>query len=142
MSARRHAPRLIFVITLAAISTALIAGASPAEDEASATGQKWLALLDDQKYEESWKQAGSLFRDEVNQDQWVAALRRSREPMGPVISRATARVDFVKSLRGAPDGDYAIIHFTTSFKNKSNVTERLTLAKEDGRWQVSAYAIH
>jgi Protein of unknown function (DUF4019) len=134
--------RLIFVVISAVIATALMTGASPAEEEASATGQKWLALLDDQKYEESWKQAGSLFRDEVNQDQWVAALKRSRQPMGPLISRTTARVDFVKSLRGAPDGDYAIIHFTTSFKNKSNVTERLTLAKEDGRWQVSAYAIH
>ena len=134
--------RLIFVVSLAGIASALMTGATPAEEEAAATGQKWLALLDDQKYEESWSQAGSQFRDEVNQDQWVAVLKRSREPMGSMISRTTARVDFAKSLRGAPDGDYAIIHFTTSFENKSNVTERLTLVKEDGRWRVAAYAIH
>lgn len=134
--------RLILVVTLAGIAVALMTAATPAEEEASAAGQKWLALLDDQKYEESWNQAGSMFRDEVKQDQWVAVLQRSREPMGPQISRTTARVDFVKTLRGAPDGDYAIIHFTTSFKNKSGVTERLTLVKEDGRWQVAAYATH
>jgi hypothetical protein len=134
--------RLILVVTLAGIAGALVTAAAPAEEEASATGQKWLALLDDQKYEESWNQAGSMFRDEVKQDQWVAVLKRLREPMGPQISRTTARVDFVKTLRGAPDGDYAIIHFTTSFQNKSGVTERLTLVKEDGRWQVAAYAIH
>ena len=48
----------------------------------------------------------------------------------------------MKTLRGAPDGNYAIIHFTTSFKNKAGVTERLTLVKEDGKWQAAAYAIH
>src|SRR5271170_8017877 len=134
--------RLTLVLVLAGIASAVITAASPADEEAALTGQKWLALLDDQKYEESWTRAGSMFRSEVMQDQWVAVLKRLREPMGPMISRTTARVDFVKTLRGAPDGDYAIIHFTTSFKNKSDVTERLTLVTEDGRWQAAAYATH
>jgi hypothetical protein len=134
--------RSILAVTLVGIASALMTFAGPAEDEASAIGQKWLALLDDGKYDESWTQAGSMFRDEVKQDQWVAALKRSRQPMGATTDRITARVDFVKTLRGAPDGDYAIIHYTTAFQNKSNVTERLTLVKEDGKWQAAAYAIH
>jgi hypothetical protein len=134
--------RLILVVTVLGIASALRTMAGPAEDEASATGEKWLALLDDQKYEESWKQAGSMFRDQVKQEQWMAALEQSRRPLGALISRANPRVNFVKTLRGAPDGDYAIIHYTTSFQNKSEVTERLTLVKEDGRWQAAAYAIH
>ncbi len=134
--------RLIFAIFLMGIVSAVTTLAGPAEDEASATGQKWLTLLDDQKYRESWSQAGSMFRDEVKQDDWEAALTRSREPLGATTSRTTARVDFVKTLRGAPDGDYAVIHYTTSFQNKSKVTERLTLVKEDGKWQVAAYATH
>jgi Protein of unknown function (DUF4019) len=72
----------------------------------------------------------------------LAALKQSREPMGPMLSRVTARVNFTKTLRGAPDADYAIIHYTPSFQNKSGVTERLTLVKEDGKWQAAAYAIH
>ena len=116
--------------------------AGPAEDEAAGVGEKWLALLDDQKYEESWDQSSSQFRDQVNKDQWVAVLKRAREPMGAKVSRATARVDFVKTLRGAPDGDYAIIHYTTSFQNKNDVTERVTLVKEDGKWLAAAYATH
>jgi hypothetical protein len=134
--------RLILVLVLAGIGGAVITVAAPAEEEASLIGQKWLALLDDQKYEESWNQAGSMFRSEVMPDQWVAVLKRLRQPMGPMLSRTTARVDFVKTLRGAPDGDYAIIHYTTSFQNKAVVTERLTLVKEDGRWQAAAYATH
>lgn len=134
--------RLLSLIVLAAIASALTTLAGPAEDEASASGQKWLSLLDDQKYEESWKQAGSMFRQQVTQEQWLVSLKRFRDPLGPLVSRNTSRVDFAKTLRGAPDGDYAIIHFTTVFRNKNDVTERLTLVKEDGRWQMAAYAIH
>ena len=133
--------RLIFVVSLVAIAGALMTLAGPAEDEASTTGQKWLAFLDDQKYEESWKQAGSMFRSEVKQDEWVVSLKRFRDPLGALVSRTSSRVDFTKSLRGAPDGEYAIIHYASEFKNKS-ITERLTLVKEDGKWQAAAYAIH
>ena len=134
--------RLICVVSLAGIAGVVMSVAAPADEEASAIGAKWLSLLDDQKYEENWSQAASMFRDQVNKQQWAMALKRSREPMGPVLSRTSSRVDFVKTLREAPDGDYAIIHFTTSFKNKAGVTERLTLVKEDGKWRVAAYAVH
>jgi hypothetical protein len=133
--------RLIFIVTLAGIAGALATMAGPAEDEASAVGQRWLAFLDDQKYEESWKQAGSMFRDEVKQDVWVASLKRFHDPLGALVSRTASKVDFTKTLRGAPDGDYAIIHYASEFTNKK-ITERLTLVKEDGKWQAAAYAIH
>jgi Protein of unknown function (DUF4019) len=134
--------RLIFAVTLLGIACGWITIAGPAEDEASASGEKWLVLLDNQKYEESWRQAGSMFREEVKQEQWIASLQRFREPLGETLTRVVARVDFTRALRGAPDADYAIIHYTTDFKNKSAVTERLTLVKEDGRWQTAAYATH
>ena len=134
--------RLIFVIAVAGIAGALLSVATPAEEEASIAGQKWLSLVDDQKYEESWNQAASMFRDQVKQEAWVVSLKRFREPLGPLVSRTSSHVEFAKTLRGAPDGDYAIIHYTTAFQNKSDVTERLTLVKEDGKWQAAAYAIH
>ena len=133
--------RTICFVLLAGIAGALPGVAGAAEDEAAAAGVKWLTLLDDQQFEESWKQAGSMFRKEVKQEDWVAALKRSRAPLGKLVSRDSARVDFTKSLPAAPDGEYAIIHFKTSFDSKA-VTERLTLVKEDDRWQIAAYAIH
>lgn len=134
--------RLKLAIAVFGIASALFALAGPAEDEASTAGEKWLSLLDNQKYEESWKQAGTMFRSEVTQEQWVDSLQRFRDPLGAMVSRAPSRVDFAKTLRGAPDGDYAIIHYKTNFKTKDAVTERLTLVKEDGKWQMAAYAIH
>ncbi|HWE50059.1 MAG TPA: DUF4019 domain-containing protein [Bryobacteraceae bacterium] len=132
--------KLILVIALAGIAGALSA-AAPAGEEASAIGQKWLSLLDDQKYEESWTQAGSMFRNEVKHDQWLASLQKFRLPLGPLISRTASRVDLAKTLPAAPDGEYAIIHYKTVLQSKT-ITERLTLAMEDGKWQVYAYAIH
>ncbi len=128
-------------ILLLALTTLLLA-ATPAEDEATTAGQKWLTLLDKENYAESWKQAATMFRGQVEQDQWVASLKRFRQPLGPPITRSATRIDFTKTLRGAPDGDYSIIHFTTDFTNKIAVTERLTLVKENGTWQAAAYAIH
>jgi hypothetical protein len=133
--------RFIFVVALAGIVFALATVAATPGEEAVAVGEKWLSLLDDKKYEESWKQAGSRFREDVKQEQWVDALKRSREPLGSLVSRTDARVQLTTSLRGAPDGEYAVIHFTTSLQNKA-ITERLELVKEDGRWEVFAYAIH
>lgn len=133
--------RLIAILSLTAFcAAAIVARATPEEDAAKA-GQKWLSLVDEQKYEESWNQASPMFRSQVPKEQWVDSLKRFREPLGMVVSRTVSRVQFATELRGAPDGDYAIIHFTTEFAQKG-ATERLTLIKEDERWQTVAYGIY
>ncbi len=115
--------------------------ANAQSEEVSADAQKWLSLVDDLKYQASWKETSSMFRHEVTLEQWIAALTRSREPLGVLVSRTRTRIQFTKSLRGAPDGEYVILHFQTTFANKT-ATERLTLVKEDGRWQLAAFGIY
>lgn len=136
----RRASVLFALLTILACSVAHAAASD--EDESRKSGEAWLLLVDSQKYEESWKEASAQFRSAVTEDQWAAALTNARDPLGPMVSRAQSRVNFTKTLRGAPDGNYVIFHFITSFKNKEGVTERLTLVQEDGKWRVVAYAIH
>jgi hypothetical protein len=112
------------------------------EDQSRKAAEAWLALVDGQKYEQSWKETSIQFRSEVSEEQWTAALKNSRDPPGSMVARKQARVDFTKTLRGAPDGNYVIFHFTTDFQNKQHVTERITLVEEDGTWRVMAYATH
>jgi hypothetical protein len=133
--------RPICFCVVALLSINLILTGASADEDATTAGQKWLALVDQEKYQESWDQASSRFRNEVAQEKWVAALERSRQPLGVLVSRTRSRLEFSKFLRGAPEGDYAIIHFATSFTSK-NATERLTLVKEDGKWQMAAYGIY
>jgi hypothetical protein len=137
---RRFCMRSILTTILAALVPLLVMAA--ADDEAQTAGEAWLSLLDSQKYEESWKQASSMFQSQVTQEQWTSALKKSRDPLGQLVSRSKSRADFLKTLRGAPDGDYAVFHFETAFQNREGVTERLTLVLEDGKWRAAAYAIH
>jgi hypothetical protein len=131
----------IFVMA-AVIAPVLVIQAAPPNEEARIAGETWLTLLDHRKYDDSYKEASESFQREVTPQQWKQSLERFRAPLGPPVSRAVARLDFARQLRGAPDGNYAIFHFTTDFKNKERVTERLTLVEEGGRWKASAYAIH
>jgi hypothetical protein len=132
--------RTVATMILAALVTMMASGA--ANEEAQKAGEAWLSLLDGQKYEESWKQASSMFQSQVAQEVWTASLKRARDPLGSMVSRAAPRADFPKTLRGAPDGEYAVFHFQTNFTNKEGVTERVTLVLEDGKWRAAAYAIH
>jgi hypothetical protein len=137
---------LIFLLAAAAGSwiAAALSNEGPAgeEEAASAAGQKWLSLVDQEKYADSWNQADPSFRDQVTLERWLAALKRFRQPLGPLLSRTASRVEFTKTLRGAPNADYCIIHFSTAFEKQKGVTERLTLVKQGDAWQVTAYAIH
>lgn len=46
------------------------------------------------------------------------------------------------SLPGAPDGEYVVIQFETSFEKKKSSLETVTPMKEkDGAWRVSGYYI-
>ena len=46
------------------------------------------------------------------------------------------------SLPGAPDGEYVVIQFDTSFENKKAAIETVTpMMDQDGTWRVSGYYI-
>jgi hypothetical protein len=46
------------------------------------------------------------------------------------------------SLPGAPDGDYVVIRFATSFEKKKSAIETVTPMRErNGTWRVSGYYI-
>ena len=46
------------------------------------------------------------------------------------------------SLPGAPDGEYVVLQFDTSFANKKEAVETVTpMLDKDGKWKVSGYYI-
>jgi hypothetical protein len=62
--------------------------------------------------------------------------------MGKLISRKVKTQVYKTSLPGAPDGEYVVIQFETSFKNKKAAVETVTpMMDEDGVWRVSGYYI-
>ena len=129
------------LISVILVSVAYGAEANP-KKEALAAAENWLALIDKGEYAESWKEAAEYFKTAVSQDQWVNSLQAVRKPLGKLNSRTVKSKTYKTSLPGAPDGEYVVLQFTTSFENKKSALETVTPMKDkDGRWRVSGYFI-
>jgi hypothetical protein len=126
-------------------SLALLAvppSAQSPEDLAEKSALAWLALVDARNYEESWKEAASLFRGAVSQEDWKKMMAGTRQPLGKTVSRKVKSRTYKESLPGAPDGKYVVLEFDTSFENKKSAVETVTPMQEsDGAFRVSGYFI-
>lgn len=120
-----------------------VAGDNTVKEKAAiAVAEKWLALVDEGKYAESWKEAAEYFKAAVKQEQWEQTLQAGRKPLGKLVSRKVKSASYKTSLPGAPDGEYVVIQFETSFANKKSSIETVTpMMDKDGKWRVSGYYI-
>ncbi|MBB5710504.1 helix-turn-helix domain-containing protein [Sphingomonas xinjiangensis] len=112
-----------------------------AETEGVKAARAWIRLVDDQRWAESWRQAGQLFTSQLTEAGWVAAVRPVREPLGAVSSRALQTVTNTSKLPGVADGSYQVIEFRTSFAARPNAVETVTVAREGAAWKVVGYFI-
>jgi hypothetical protein len=112
------------------------------ERAALAAAQTWLSLVDQGNYADSWDNAAEYFKNAVTKEQWQQSLNAVRKPLGKMVSRKVKSSKFTKTLPGAPDGEYVVIQFATSFENKKAAVETITPMREkDGKWRVSGYYI-
>ena len=134
---------LTMVVVALALTLGLPAWAADKDEVVAAkNAEAWLALVDQQKYGESWDAAAHLFQDTVARDTWKDALGAARGPLGKVVSRRVKSAESRTSLPGAPDGKYVVIQFDTAFERKKSAVETVTPAQEaDGSWKVSGYFI-
>jgi hypothetical protein len=124
------------------LAFALAAGGEAADRQpglAAASG--WVGLVDARRWDDSWAAAGTLFKSQMPQARWASTIAAVREPLGAVSSRTLKDVTESKSLPGAPDGEYEIVQFQTSFANKAAATETVVLAHEASGWKVDGYFI-
>jgi hypothetical protein len=112
------------------------------EKAAQAAAERWLSVVDGGDYARSWAEAAISFKRIVDQPGWEKSLSGVRAPLGRVRSRTLKTARYSTTLPGAPDGEYVVIQFDTSFENKQSAVETVTPMKEpDGRWRVSGYFI-
>lgn len=120
---------------------AATAQADEKTDAAVTAAKSWLALVDSKEYKKSWQEAAPFFKDKVKQEQWSEMVASARKPFGVLKSRELSSVMYKTSLPGAPDGEYVVIQFKTSFTDKRESVETVTPMKADGIWRVSGYYI-
>ncbi|NMA20884.1 MAG: DUF4019 domain-containing protein [Lentisphaerae bacterium] len=136
--------RILSLVVLGLFLGGMVGMAEPSEREKTAltAAETWLAFVDEEKYAKSWQEAAEYFRNAVKQEQWTSSMQAFRKPLGKLVSRKMKNASYKTSLPGAPDGEYVIIQFETSFANKKDAIETvIAMMDKDGKWRVAGYFI-
>ncbi len=147
-------PRIIIGVLLMALAIGLLAllalpqvasppPAPPMTAEAAPdaavldAARTWLALLDEGRWDESYRMTGTSFRKLNTAQIWAATSEKVRAPLGTVISRTLVSQENLP----APPAGYEVVKFRTRFANKAEAVETVTLDREDGGWRVVGVTI-
>lgn len=102
------------------------------QTEATTAALNWLALVDDDKWAESWAATSQSFKSLNTVALWQSTSEQVRAQMGHVKSRKFLSEQDVP----APPKGYTMIRFKTDYANKNGAIETVTLEREDGNWKV------
>jgi hypothetical protein len=62
--------------------------------------------------------------------------------LGKLLSRKLKSATYKTTMPGAPDGEYVVIQYDSSFEHKQAAVETVTpMLDKDGKWRVSGYYI-
>jgi serine/threonine-protein kinase len=101
----------------------------------------FLGYLDQGRFADSYAYTGMLIRASLDQQTFAQKLGSARNGAGAMLSRNLIDASYTTTLSGAPDGQYVILHYATSFANRQDTLETVTLAFAKGYWRVSGYYI-
>lgn len=147
MTSNSHKYNVVRFLCAAALLTGLAAGCGKKVDAGTeravtSAAELWLGLIDGGKYSTSWNEASGFFRGAVTEQSWENSLNTYRKPLGGLVSRKTKSSQPMTEMPGAPDGQYVVMRFETSFANKKSAVETVTFVLEkDGQWRSSGYFI-
>lgn len=96
------------------------------------TARRWLALLDERRWSESYQGTGTSFRKLNTEQVWAAASEQARTPLGAMVSRTFLSQENLP----APPAGYEVVKFRTRFANKAEAIETVTLDRENGGWRI------
>ena len=115
---------------------------SDAEKPSALAAQSWVSLIDDGNYSQSWKEAAASFQGAVKEKAWEDSMKKFRQPLGALVSRKVKTTQSATSPPGAPAGQYMLMQFETSFKEKNPAIETVTFVLEkDGKWKAAGFFI-
>jgi Protein of unknown function (DUF4019) len=135
--------RLLIVALVALVSVGSTVGRGQESNTKSAqtSVDVWLALVDAERYGDSWDTAASIFRAALPRDAWLTAVQNARMPLGRLKSRAPNGAPSTAKPPRAPEGEYLVFQFSTVFEQRA-AGETVTAFKEpDGSWRVTGYFV-
>lgn len=108
------------------------ATATAADSEVVDTARQWLTLVDQGRWDDSYRDTGSAFRKLNTAQVWAATSEKVRVPLGAVLSRVLLSQEELP----APPNGYQVVRFRTRYANKAGAVETVSLEREEGKWRV------
>ncbi len=133
--------RLLALLLVILFVSGVCFGASP-EKKAKIAAKSWLESVDGKNYAKSYDDAASFFKAMVKKDDWINSLTGLRSALRGVVSRELVSAKYQEKMPGAPDGEYVILVYKTTFERKADAQEVVVpMLDKDGKWRVSGYYI-
>lgn len=111
---------------------AQVAQVAVPESEVVRLARKWLELGDQGHWNDGWLGTTISFRKLNTAEKWAEVAEQVRAPLGAVVSRTALSQESVP----APPAGVEVVKFRTSFANKADVIETVSLAREGSDWKV------
>ncbi|HOK04735.1 MAG TPA: DUF4019 domain-containing protein [Victivallales bacterium] len=109
--------------------------------EAKDAAELWLNLLDNEKYDETWNNASTFFKEIVPKKNWLKDISKIKKIFGKLKSRKLIGTKYLTSIPGGPDGEYVTLIYQSDFDNKKNAIETITPMLDKDSWRVAGYYI-
>ena len=94
--------------------------------------RRFVELIDQEKWDESYRVTATSFRKVNTVAVWADASRKARGPLGTMLSRTLLSQEMLP----VPPAGFEMVKFRSRFANKPDVIETVTLGREDGAWRV------
>ena len=94
--------------------------------------RQFLVLGDQGRWDAAYAMTGESFRKLNTAEVWASACEKVRVPLGAMVSRVLIGEEFLP----APPYGYEVVKFRSSFANRKDMVETVTLNREDGTWRV------
>ena len=118
-------------------STEAATSATATDAAVVAAARDFLVLGDQGRWDESYRATGAAFRQLNTLKVWTTVSQKVRPPFGAVVSRTLMSQEELP----APPHGYQVVKFRTSFANKADTIETVSLDYEDGGWRVVGVTI-
>jgi len=94
--------------------------------------RQWLALVDQDRWDDSYRATGASFRKMNTAQVWTDVSEKMRAQFGAAKSRTFLSEQYLP----APPYGYEVVKFRASYANKADAVETVTLDREEGVWRV------
>lgn len=112
------------------------------EDAAEAAAGEWIALVDTAGYASSWQEAAPVFQSGISEDEWVQAVEQVRGQVGEIESRSLYNSEYRTTLPNAPQGEYVVLQYQSSFARLPQAMEMVVMTKtEEDDWKAAGYQV-